>query len=158
MKKEDTKEVTWQPGTDEERVFIVKRFTAFKGLTILKKILTMTLPIDLLSMIDKQGILKNQISLPQSDGGGREMSDRDFMNLCRSILRESAEKLPSGATPVMDDLGNFRVNDLEYNLDLTIFLMVHILIFNYKDFFIGGLSKLSPPTGDENNDAPNDQK
>lgn len=142
--KDKTQIIIWQEGEETERTFVIKKFPALKSINILKKLLTATLPIDLLSMLDTDGALGNQLALPQRN---TQMSDDEFTELCKDILRAAYEKLPAEDVRIIDEVGNYRVSDIEYDLDLHVWLLIKILLFNFKDFFIGGLPKLSKQMG-----------
>ena len=51
---------------------------------------------------------------------------------------------------VVDELGNYQVQNLEYNLDLFSSLILKVLCVNYKDFFINKLKKLGLMLKDKN--------
>ena len=120
------------------RTFVISKMPAAHALSVLKDLLTKVLPVDLLSMLfqsDEGGVMNDIEKVLGGLKNKKEMSAKEFELFQKDLLKYSSELLKSGRVPVIDELGNFSVSDLEYDLFLLSALLLKILIFNYKDFF-----------------------
>lgn len=119
------------------RKFIIKKMTPLMGIAILKELISRSLPIDLLSMMDSAGAgskLKSIMSF--SSSMVKPMGIDEFVEFEQRILLNVYELLPSGEVQVIDTLGNYKVLDLENDMSLVLRLLVETIKVNYKDFFI----------------------
>ena len=118
------------------RTFIINKMTPTMGIAILKELLTRSMPIDFLGMIDQTGSskLKGLMALPTTTV--RPMGIDEFEEFERRLLSYVFEVLPSGRVPIMDTMGNYSVEGLESDTMLVLRLLVEVVKVNYKDFFI----------------------
>jgi len=117
------------------RKFVVEKMNALKGSYVAFQILTKTLPMGLAA--------KTGISLPS---GNQSMSMSEFIELQTSLLSCIKETLRGGDTKILDEGGNFGVEELENNAPLLMRLTIESIVFNFSDFFEGALWKdLLPP-------------
>ncbi len=123
----------------EGREFIIKKMTPFKGIAVLKTLLTRALPIDLLSSFSDSEEVSRMFSGMSKDK--KDMTEEEFIELELELMKTVSENLKGGPTPVIDDRGNFQVEDLENNMLLVVWLLVKVVEVNYKDFFIEMLQK-----------------
>lgn len=123
----------------ENREFIIKKMTPFKGIAVLKTLLTRALPIDLLSSFAEDTAINKMFS--GISNTKKDMTEDEFIELEIELIRMVSEKLKGGDTPVIDDRGNFQVENLENNMLLVTWLLVKVIEVNYKDFFIELLQK-----------------
>ena len=66
----------------------------------------------------------------------------EFVDLEKRILRYSFEVLPTGLTRVIDNGGNFGVNDLEKDIDSILKLLFEAIRLNYESFFVENLQRM----------------
>lgn len=121
-----------------DRKFTIKMMEPLYGIAILKELLTRSLPIDLLGMIDSTGQsskLQGLVS-SSSSAGVKPMGIDEFVEFQRRILSYAYEILPSGEVQVIDKFGNYKVMNLENDMALVLRLLVEILKVNYLSFFI----------------------
>lgn len=124
------------------RQFIIKKMPAAESMSVLKEILTRSLPIDLLSLINVEGKSIGSTLSSSGLGQGSQMSIDEFSKFQMRLMKNVSERLPGGDIEVVDSLGNFKVEDLEFNLDLFLTLLLKVVSVNYKDFFIEKMKKL----------------
>ncbi len=131
--RERIKEVTM-----DGRTFQLKKLPAARSYAILVEIMTKAVPTDLLLNELQDFLPLNLTSLP-----GRQMMSMEEMELLQlKLLAAVSEQLKSGWVPVVDNQGNFQVEDLEDNMLLFGELLVKVVEFQYADFFTALLSRL----------------
>lgn len=136
--RQTKKEIKWETEGENTRQFVIHKMPVLESISVLKTLLTRVLPLDLLSVLDESGNLaKGLAAIPKKD-----MSDEEFTEFTKRLLQNVYEKLPVGETAVIDEVGNYGVIDLEYNLTLALYLLMQVVLVNYKDFFIEILQKL----------------
>lgn len=136
--RETKKEIKWEVEGEKERTFVIKKMPVLESISVLKTLLTRALPLDLLSVLDESGNLaKGLAAVPK-----HEMTDDEFTEFTKRLLKNVYEKLPVGDVAVIDEVGNYGVIDFEYNLTLALYLLTQVVLVNYKDFFIEILQKL----------------
>lgn len=133
---------------EQERTFKIKKFNALTGSFILYNIMNKVLPAFLSSELGTaigQDVAKGgEIAQDKLTGIAQtlnkiEMSRDEFMQLQKDCLAVCYEVLPGREVPVIDPgTGNFGAIGLEDNMSIVMSLTVQALIFNVKDFFLGG--------------------
>ena len=134
----------------EDRIFIVKKMTPFEGIAVLKELITKAMPFDLLSLLnedDFEGISK-VLSVAQGMSK-KEMSIDEFVAFQKRLIKNCYEVKKIGEVPVLQNNGDFGVEDLENNMFLVCFLLLKVIEVNYKDFFLEILRKLGMLEGTE---------
>lgn len=126
------------------RIFIIKKFPAAESMSVLKELLSKSLPIDLFSMMNVGGKNLGQTLREYGLGNSNknQMSIDEFTDLQMRLMKCVQERLKGGDESVIDNLGNYKVEDLEYNLELFSSLLLKVVSVNYKDFFIEKMKKL----------------
>jgi len=99
------------------RKFVLEKFDPFFGVYLA------TTFIDSGNKSGLEGIIKSLLSKPKDE----------FIQLQKDILRYCYEILPAGRTRIIDDAGNFAVQDMSSALVLS--LVVQSLMFSMTDFF-----------------------
>ncbi len=136
--RQTKKEIKWETEGENTRQFVIHKMPVLESISVLKTLLTRVLPLDLLSVLDESGNLAKGLAvIPKKD-----MSDEEFTEFTKRLLQNVYEKLPVGETAVIDEVGNYGVMDFEYNLTLALYLLMQVVLVNYKDFFIEILQKL----------------
>jgi hypothetical protein len=122
-----------------DRIFNIGKMDAASALAVLKELLSQSLPTDLFAQAGFSGI-SGLLSGNQQD---TEMSIEAFTILVHKLLFCVSEKLAGGYTKVIrqEDLA-FQVADLEFDIELTVELVGHVIKENYASFFISFLKKL----------------
>lgn len=126
----------------QNRTFIIRRLPAAEGLAVLKELMTRTVPLDIFSNIDIGGqSLENLLS---NFGGQNKslMSIDEFAALENRLMKCVSEKFPRDEINVIGEYGEYLVEDLEDNIELFFDLIVKVIIFNYKDFFLKKMEAL----------------
>lgn len=121
------------------RQFIINKMSPTMGIAVLKELITRSMPIDLLGMLDQTGGSKSaKLKSLMSFGsiGTSQMGIDEFEEFERRLLSYVYEKLVSGPVCVIDSNGNYRVENLESDTMLVLKLIVEVVKVNYKDFFI----------------------
>lgn len=118
------------------RNFEIEKMDALESVAVLKELLTRALPIDLLS------IFGDSVKNIAGSVSKREMTIEEFVDLEKRILRYSFEVLPTGLTRVIDNGGNFGVNDLEKDIDSILKLLFEAIRLNYESFFVENLQRM----------------
>jgi hypothetical protein len=107
----------------EGRQFRIGKFDAMTGSYIAYKLMGEMLPM---------GINIKGIHAPE---GSKIMSKKDFIDLQKDCLTVCAELLPAGPTQVIDQNGEFVIEDIENNAKLALALTIQSLVCNVADFF-----------------------
>lgn len=124
------------------RTFIIRRLPAAEALAVLKELMTRTVPLDIFSNIDVGG--KSLADVLSGFGGSNKsiMSVDEFAALENRLMKCVSEKFPRDEINVIGEYGEYLVEDLEDNIELYFDLILKIVIFNYKDFFLKKLEAL----------------
>lgn len=124
------------------RTFVIRYLPAAEGLAVLKDLITRTVPLDIFSGIDVGG--KSLSNLLSSFGGSNKtlMSIDEFAALENRLMKCVSEKFPRDEINVIGEYGEFLVDDLEDNIELYFDLILKVVAFNYKDFFLKKLEAL----------------
>lgn len=69
---------------------------------------------------------------------GPQMGKEQFTALMRDLLKACEKKLPAGFVAAVDANGEYQVPGLEYDLQLSLRLLVEVIRFNFSDFFVDG--------------------
>ena len=118
------------------RNFEIEKMDALESVAVLKELLSRALPIDLLS------IFGDSVKTIAGSVSKRDMTIEEFVELEKRILRYSYEVLPTGLTRVIDNGGNFGVNDLEKDIDSILKLLFEAIRLNYESFFVENLQRM----------------
>ena len=137
------------------RSFSIRKFDAKTGLQIARLILTKLSGLmpslmggEDLSGDKMYGLLFDALA---------NITDTDLDSLVNKCLRVCYENLAAGRAPVMHDTGHYGVEDVEFDMILTIKLCVEAIMWGAADFFgenssrlqaliPSGISKLQPQT------------
>jgi len=122
------------------RSFIIRFLPAAESLAILKDLMTRSIPLDIFSniVLDTADGPSNLANLLSNFGGSNKsiMSIDEFAKLENRLMRCVSEKFPRDEIEVIGNYGEFQVDDLEDNLELYFDLIIKVVEFNYKDFFL----------------------
>jgi hypothetical protein len=124
------------------RTFIIRMLPAAESLAVLKDLLTRTVPLDIFSNIDVGG--QSLANLLSGFGGSNKslMSIDEFAALENRLMKCVSEKFPRDEINVIGEYGEFLVEDLEDNIELYFDLILKVVAFNYKDFFLKKMEAL----------------
>ena len=142
--------------TVNDREFRIKRFDARTGLKLARLVIAKAAPlIPALDKLDKEQTKGkkpakapgNAASANDDEGFykmiGRvleDMSDDDLDTLIDKCLRVCYVALPAGLQPVIDEVGNYGVEGIEYDMGLTLRLCFEAIKWGASDFFAGNSS------------------
>ena len=126
------------------RKFVIHLMPAAFSIAVLKELLSRALPIDILSLFDIGGInVGSKLSeYGLGSASNNMMSMEEFAKFQNKLLLNVQERLPGMDQDVIDQNGNYMVEDLEFNIDLFSKLILKVVSVNYKDFFIEKLKQL----------------
>ena len=134
---------TFEIVTINDRTFVIHMMPAQISMAILKELASRSLPVDLFSMFS---VGETNIGQKLKEYGlgnsSNVMSMDEFIDLEMKLLKYVDERLPGADVQIVDEFGNYQVQNLEYDLDLFSSLILKVLGVNYKDFFISKLKKL----------------
>lgn len=124
------------------RTFIIRMLPAAESLAVLKDLLTRTVPLDIFSNIDVGG--QSLANLLSGFGGSNKslMNIDEFAALENRLMKCVSEKFPRDEINVIGEYGEFLVEDLEDNIELYFDLILKVVAFNYKDFFLKKMEAL----------------
>lgn len=138
-----------------ETEYSIKRFDAKTGLKLARLVISKAAPIiPLLETItadtDKDKEKDKGDKKPEENAKIYEavgavletLSDEDLDNLVDKCLRVCYANLPAGMQPVIDETGNYGVDNVEYDMGLTLRLCFEAIKWGASDFF-GGKNSLS---------------
>lgn len=112
--------------------YIIQRFDAMTGLCLARLVLAKAAPI--IAIIGEDGNTTDQVV--QAIGAlGDSISDEDINSLVTKCLRYCYKRLPAGNQPIIDADGHFGVEDVQYDMFLTLQLCFEALKFGASDFF-----------------------
>lgn len=126
----------------QDRTFIIRYLPAAEGLAILKDLITRTVPLDIFSGIEVGG--QSLATLLSGFGGSNKslMTIDELSALENRLMKCVSEKFPREEINVIGEYGEFLVDDLEDNLELYFDLLVKVIAFNYRDFFLKKIQAL----------------
>lgn len=130
----------------EGRTFILTKLPAASAYTTLVVLLTKGLPVNIIGTVLEQFVPANMLA----HVGKQNMSEEEMEHIQTRLVSKVYEVLPAGRTPVMDSMGHYQVEDLEYNMVLFGELFAEMLKFQYGDFFTEALGRIGVKLGDEN--------
>lgn len=114
------------------RQFEIKKFDAFTGGYIIFQLFEKFMPMGLENKVQVQENKSLGDVLPSGRVG---MSKAEFISFIKDCLSAVGEVLPARTAPIINPNGTWGVNNIRDNTILVMLLVVHVLIFNVKDFF-----------------------
>ena len=120
------------------RQFILQTQPAASVYALLTEILTKGLPLNLLGSALEQFIPASMLNM----AGKQTMTVEEMEKLQLEFMRCVSEILPGGPVAVVDERGNYQVEDLEYDMLLFGQLLTEMAKWQYADFFTEILRKL----------------
>lgn len=117
----------------KERTFRISKFNALKGSLIIKKLS----PLFLKAFNSKDVDLETQFSLDKIADIITELKDEDFIYIQKECLLSTKEVLAGNTPNVLDEYGNFGVQNLEDDVITVLAIMGHVLWYNIKGFLDG---------------------
>ena len=144
--------------TINETEYKIKKFDAKTGLKLARLVISKLAPIiPLLDSIEAEEAKKaaaakkdgkkakaidiNDQETWQMFGSALgQLADEDIDNLVDKCLRVCYVTLPAGLQPVIDEVGNYGVEGIEYDWGLTLRLCFEAIKWGASDFFGGNLS------------------
>lgn len=121
----------WKSVEIEGEKYSIKKFDAMTGLTIAKSLIAKLSPA--LTMIKAEETTEEDIASLLSVLANIE--DKDLTQLIAKCLKHCYKLLPAGPQAVMDKMGNYCIDDLEYDMVKTIRLCVEAIKWGASDFF-----------------------
>ena len=116
-----------------DREFSIRKFDARTGLKIARLLFAKAAP--LLPALQNDGDDGDVISYEMIGKILDAVSDEELDMLTNHCLKVCSERLPAGLQPVMDANGFYGVEDIEYNLPLTLKLIFEAVKWGAADFF-----------------------
>lgn len=119
--------------------YSIKKFDAKTGLKIARMVIAKAAP--LIPLLERGGDGDNGVY--ESVGAVLDtLSDRDIDDLVDKCLRVCYVSFPAGLQPIIDETGHYGVEEVEYDLALTIRLCFEAIKWGASDFFGGSGSGL----------------
>ncbi len=121
--------------------YSIRKFDAKTGLKIARMVIAKAAP--LIPLLEKaadgqEGKEKESSGMYEMVGAVLDkLSDADLDMLVDKCLRVCYANLPAGQQPIMDDMGHYGVEDVEYDLGLTLSLCFEAIKWGASDFFDG---------------------
>ena len=112
--------------------FSIQKFTAITGLQIAKMVISRF--SILLPYIDNSEGVPPEALLGMVDAIGR-LTDEDVENLVKKCLKCCFKQYPAGPQPVIDKMGNYGVEGVEYDIVKTVRLCIEAIKWGTADFF-----------------------
>lgn len=141
----------WKNVTINDQEYVVRKFDALTGLKLARLVIAKAAPIIPLLDIgdDQKGAKKTAQDITNDDRiytvVGEvlgTMSDADIDDLVKKCLSVCYVDLPAGKQPIIDETGHYGVDDVEYDMSLTIRLCYEAIKWGAADFFGGKDSPL----------------
>lgn len=136
-----------------EDTYAIKKFPAKTGLKLARLVIAKAAP--LIPLLDTPKANPNATAKEKAEKAAQDdhiyeavgtildsLSDEDIDDLVDKCLRVCYLSLPAGLAPVIDDLGNYGVENVEYDMSLTIRLCFEAIKWGASDFFGGKNSTL----------------
>lgn len=115
-----------------EQEYSIKKFTAKTGLKIARFVLAKLAPI--IPLLDSSESTEDKLYTTLSEIL-ETLSDNDIDDLVDKCLRVCYVSLPAGPQPIIDETGHYGVEDVEYDLMLTLRLCFEAIKWGASDFF-----------------------
>lgn len=113
--------------------YSIKKFTAKAGLKITRFVIAKMAPIiPLLDPANRTGEDAIYTTLGEVFDA---LSDADIDNLVDKCLRVCFVNMPAGLAPIIDETGHYGVEDVEYDMMLTLRLCFEAIKWGASDFF-----------------------
>lgn len=112
--------------------YSIKKFTAKTGLKMARLVLSKMAPI--LPLLDQEASTEDKLFSALSEVLD-SMSDADIDDLVNKCLRVCYVTLPAGLQPIIDETGHYGVEDVEYDMVLTLRLCFEAIKWGASDFF-----------------------
>ena len=142
----------WKTVTINDQEYVIRKFDAMTGLKLARLVIAKAAPIiPLLDIGDdqKDGVKKTAQEIANDERiytvVGEvlgTMSDADIDDLVKKCLSACFVDLPAGKQPIIDETGHYGVDDVEYDMALTIRLCYEAIKWGAADFFGGKNSPL----------------
>ena len=142
----------WKTVTINDQEYVIRKFDAMTGLKLARLVIAKAAPIiPLLDIGDdqKDGEKKTAQKIANDERiytvVGEvlgTMSDADIDDLVKKCLSACFVDLPAGKQPIIDETGHYGVDDVEYDMALTIRLCYEAIKWGAADFFGGKNSPL----------------
>lgn len=119
------------------REFVIEKFSAMTGLKLARLIFAKFAPM--LPMLTKgDGEIGEQMLFELIGEALSATDDREIESAARMCLMACSVNLPAGRQAVMDEFGNYGVENVEHDIGLVLRLCTEALAFGAADFFLGG--------------------
>ena len=130
----------WTRITIDDNDYAIKKFDAKTGMKLARLVIAKAQP--LIPYLESEDDEKsdNGRSLGAVMGILSEMKDEDIDNLVDKCLRACYAVLPAGLQPIIDETGHYGVEDVEYDMILTLRLCYEAIKWGAADFFDGNSS------------------
>lgn len=130
-----------------DREYVIKKFDAMTGLKIGRLVIAKAAPLipllDIGNGKNTETKEENEERIYNAVGGIlATMTDEDVEDLVKKCLGVCYIDLPAGLQPIIDETGHYGVDDVEYDMGLTIRLCVEAIKWGASDFFDGKGSAL----------------
>ena len=112
--------------------YSIQKFTAKAGLKMARLVLSKMAPI--LPLLDQEASTEDKLFSALSEILD-SMSDADIDDLVDKCLRVCYVNLPAGLQPIIDETGHYGVEDVEYDMVLTLRLCFEAIKWGASDFF-----------------------
>lgn len=132
--------------TINEQEYVIRKFDAMTGLKLARLVIAKAAPIiPLLDIDDDEEDAKKAAQKIANDDRIYTMvsevlgtlSDTDIEDLVKKCLSVCSVELPAGPQPIIDETGHYGVDDVEYDIGLTIRLCYEAIKWGAADFFGG---------------------
>ncbi|MBR1821506.1 MAG: hypothetical protein IJ769_07785 [Clostridia bacterium] len=135
----------WKNVTINDQEYVIRKFDAMTGLKLARLVIAKAAPIIPLLDIgdDQEGGQKRSAKEIANDERiytviGEvlgTMSDADIDDLVKKCLSVCYVDFPAGKQPIIDETGHYGVDDVEYDMTLTIRLCFEAIKWGAADFF-----------------------
>lgn len=113
--------------------YSIKKFTAKAGLKIARLVIAKMAPI--LPLLDPSASKGDDAIYTTLGEVFNSLSDADIEDIVDKCLRVCYVNLPAGKQAVIDETGHYGVEDVEYDMLLTIRLCFEAIKWGASDFF-----------------------
>lgn len=137
-----------------EDTYSIKKFPAKTGLKLARLVIAKAAP--LIPLLDTPKAKADGTPKAKAESAAQDdhvyeavgtildsLSDEDIDDLVDKCLRVCYLNLPAGLAPVIDEFGNYGVENVEYDMSLTIRLCFEAIKWGASDFFGGKNSTLA---------------
>lgn len=129
--------------TIDDRHFSIRKFDAVTGLKLARLVIAKAAPlIPLIQSAADTDQSDDKIYTAVGEILGT-LDDKDIEDIVFKCLRVCSEQLPAGPAPVIDAMGNYGVDDIEFDMMLTLSLCFEAIKWGASDFFGGKNSILN---------------